>query len=181
MSMRWLTLCASASVRREKPTILNPVPTTTENDAGLSLPALIAWVAVAGACGALLRTVLVVISDEQFMRFPWATMAVNLVGSAAIGLLIGFAHTWARLPKWAVPVLGTGFLGSFTTFSSVILAVMASQQTELFGEVASSLVVPPEVWEAGAYLVISMLFCTGAAAAGITVGKAVFGVWNDDS
>lgn len=165
----------------EKPTILNLVPTTTDNDAGLPLPALIVWVAVAGSCGALLRTVLVVVSDEQFMRFPWGTMAVNLFGSAAIGLLIGVAYAWARLPTWAVPVLGTGFLGSFTTFSSVILAVMSTQQTELFSEVASSLVVPPQLWEAGAYLVISMLFCTGAAAAGITVGKAVFGVWNHGS
>lgn len=177
--MRWPTLCASACAQSEKRSILNPVP--TNDDAGLSLPALLVWVAVAGSCGAVLRMLLVVLAEEQFMRFPWATLAVNLIGSAAIGVLIGVAHAWSRLPKWAVPVLGTGFLGSFTTFSAVILAMAASQQEDLFAEAASPLVVPPELWEAGVYLVISMLFCTAAAAAGITVGRAVFGVSNHDA
>ncbi|WP_157983837.1 fluoride efflux transporter FluC [Nesterenkonia muleiensis] len=159
------------------------MPTTEEyaaspqrnDDAGPSLPALIIWVAAAGACGAVLRLLLVVVSEEQYMRFPWATLVVNLSGSAALGVLIGVSHAWSRLPRWAVPVLGTGFLGSFTTFSAVILAGAAAQQRDLFAQMASSLVIPPELWEVGAYLVISMLFCTAAAAAGITVGRAVFG------
>lgn len=171
--MRSPTLCASASAQPERGSILIPVP--TNNNAGLSLAALVAWIAVAGSCGAVLRLLLVTLSDEQYMRFPWATMAVNLSGSAVLGVLIGVAHAWSRLPKWAVPVLGTGFLGSFTTFSAVILAGAAAQQRELFAQVASSLVLPPQLWEVGAYLLISMLFCTAAAAAGITVGRAVVG------
>lgn len=159
------------------------MPTTEEytaspqrnDDARPSLPALIAWIAVAGSCGAVLRLLLVMVSEEQYMRFPWATLVVNLSGSAALGVLIGVAHAWSRLPRWAVPVLGTGFLGSFTTFSSVILAGATAQQRELFSQMASSLVIPPQLWEVGVYLVVSMLFCTAAAAAGITVGRAVFG------
>ncbi|MVT26159.1 CrcB family protein [Nesterenkonia alkaliphila] len=139
------------------------------------MPALVFWVAVAGACGAVLRLLLVELSDEQYMRFPWATLMINLAGSGALGTLVGLAHAWRRLPQWALPVLGTGFLGSFTTFSAVILAGAAAQQRDLFAQVASSLVVPPEMWEVGAYLVISMLFCTAASAAGLTLGRAVFG------
>lgn len=181
MSMRSPTPCASASVRAEKRSILNLVPTNDDAADGLPLPALLAWIAVAGACGAVLRMLLVVIAEEQFMRFPWATLVVNLSGSAAIGVLIGVAHAWARMPRWAVPVLGTGFLGSFTTFSAVILAATASQHRDLFAQMSSPLVVPPELWEAGAYVVISMLFCTAAAAAGLVVGRAVMGVSADDS
>lgn len=123
----------------------------------------------------MLRLLLVEISEEQYMRFPWMTLMVNLAGSGALGTLVGLAHAWHRLPRWAVPVLGTGFLGSFTTFSAVILAAAAAQQRDLFAQMASSLVVPPEMWEVAAYLVISMLFCTAAAAGGLTLGRAVFG------
>ncbi|WP_191090000.1 fluoride efflux transporter FluC [Nesterenkonia ebinurensis] len=158
------------------------MPTTEENAAqrsspsfGPSLPVLVLWVAAAGACGAVLRLLLVELSDEQYMRFPWVTLVINLAGSGALGTLVGATHAWQRLPQWTVPVLGTGFLGSFTTFSAVILAGAAAQQRDLFAQVTSTLVVPPEMWEVGAYLVISMLFCTAAAAAGITLGRAVFG------
>lgn len=50
--------------------------------------------------------------------FPWATLGVNAVGCALIGVLmaalteIGPAHRLVR------PLLGTGFLGGFTTFSA---------------------------------------------------------------
>ena len=143
--------------------------------AELSLPVLLLCVAVAGACGAVLRLSLVGLSDEHFMRFPWVTLMVNLTGSAGLGLLFGFSFAWPGLPRWTLPVLGTGFLGSFTTFSSVILAGMAVQQPEIFAQLSAAEVIPPELWEAGAYLVISMILCTAAAAAGITVGKAMFG------
>jgi fluoride exporter len=174
--------CASASPPADRRSILYPVPTSEEvvgrEPSGrkeLSLPALVAWVALAGACGAVLRLLLVQLADEQFMRFPWITLLVNLTGSAGLGILFGFSHAWPGLPRWTLPVLGTGFLGSFTTFSSVILAGASVQQPDVFAQMASTQVVPPEIWEAGAYLVISMIFCTAAAAAGIAVGRAMFG------
>jgi len=49
--------------------------------------------------------------------FPWATLAVNLVGSFLIGVLAGLlaGRETARL------VLVTGLLGGFTTFSAFSL------------------------------------------------------------
>lgn len=180
------TPCASVSLPTEQTSILYPVPTTEEHAdhrpsgrSQLSLPALVACIAVAGACGAVLRLLLVELSDEQFMRFPWITLIVNLTGSAALGLLVGFSFAWPGLPRWTLPVIGTGFLGSFTTFSSVILAGTSVQQQDVFVQLAAAEVIPPELWEAGAYLVISMIFCTAAAAAGITVGRAIFGFTGD--
>ena len=58
--------------------------------------------------------------------FPWGTFTVNALGSFALGLLLGASvegETMLRL----VALLGTGFCGAFTTFStfayeSVVLA-----------------------------------------------------------
>ncbi len=180
--------CASVSQPADQRSILYPVPTTEEEPAhgstgkpDLPLPAMLACIAAAGACGAVLRLLLIELSDEQFMRFPWITLVVNLTGSGGLGLLFGVAHAWPRLPGWTLPVVGTGFLGSYTTFSSVILAGTSVQQPDVFTQLASAEVVPPELWEAGAYLLISMIFCTAAAAAGITVGRAIFGYTREGS
>lgn len=144
-------------------------------NSGLSMPALVAWVAVAGAAGAVLRLLIGAPLEEQFMKFPWATLVINLSGSAALGLLLGLAHAWPQIPRWTVPVLGTGLLGSFTTFSTVMLAAVASQSRELFTQTAGDDVIPAGAWEMLAYLGVSMLFCTAAAASGVTVGRALFG------
>ena len=53
--------------------------------------------------------------------FPWGTLAVNLAGSALIGLAGGAAAAGAPLPAEARLLLVTGFLGGFTTFSAFAL------------------------------------------------------------
>lgn len=145
------------------------------HDDGPSLGALILWVAAAGAVGAALRLMIGTPFEEHFMKFPWVTLSINLSGSAALGVLAGVAQSWRGMPRWTMPVLGTGLLGSFTTFSAVMLAAVASQQIDLHREVAGIDVIPAGIWEMLAYLGMGMLFCTAAAAAGITVGRALFG------
>jgi CrcB protein len=49
--------------------------------------------------------------------FPWGTFAVNIAGSALLGFLLG-AHRHLGLPSFAVALLGTGFCGGLTTFST---------------------------------------------------------------
>ena len=69
-------------------------------------------VALAGAGGVLLRYG--VSSAVHGEALPWVTVAINVVGSFLLGMLV-VAH-------WASPqtrtVLGVGFLGGFTTFST---------------------------------------------------------------
>ncbi len=50
-------------------------------------------------------------------RFPWGTLAINVVGSFALGLLAG-----AVSDATVLAVVGAGLLGGFTTFSSVAAA-----------------------------------------------------------
>lgn len=63
-------------------------------------------VAVAGALGALAR-----------MAMGTRTFIVNVSGSFVLGLIVGFAlyHGFGTTPR---AVLGTGFCGAYTTFST---------------------------------------------------------------
>ncbi|GAA1805388.1 hypothetical protein GCM10009771_04520 [Nesterenkonia flava] len=144
------------------------------------LGALIAWVALAGAAGALARVGLGELIPEYGMRFPWTTFLVNVLGSALMGLLAGILFAWKRAPGWALPVLGTGFLGSFTTFSAVMLAVLPSVPGGGFAELSAVTMHPAGAFEMFSYLVISILFSTAAAAGGLTVGRALFGCYAMD-
>lgn len=51
-------------------------------------------------------------------RFPWGVMVINITGSFALGLVVG------GLPGAAF-VLGTGFLGGYTTFSTAMIDTVA--------------------------------------------------------
>lgn len=66
-------------------------------------------VAVGGAAGCLARWV---VTDG---RSPWVVVAVNLGGALALGLLVALVHPGSALR----PLLGTGFLGGWTTWSSL--------------------------------------------------------------
>jgi fluoride exporter len=49
--------------------------------------------------------------------FPWGTFAVNMAGSAVLGFLLG-AERHLGLPPVVFALLGTGFCGGLTTFST---------------------------------------------------------------
>ena len=81
---------------------------------------LAAWLAMlaGGAVGAPSRYLLDgYIQSKTDSRFPWGTLTINAVGSLLLGLLTGLAleHGLSETTK---VVLGTGFCGAFTTFST---------------------------------------------------------------
>lgn len=140
-----------------------------------SLTVLVLLVALAGAGGALLRLVVGELIPEQGMKFPWTTLAINLSGSGLLGLLIGAARARPSTPDWVVPTLGTGLLASYTTFSAVILAVMPSMPGAAYDGLRVVTYVSPGAMEMLTYLFISVLGSTAAAAAGLTISRALFG------
>ena len=78
------------------------------------------WVAIvaAGALGAPARYVVAGFVDgRRGSGFPWGTLLVNITGSLLVGVLTGLSlyHAFPETPK---AVLGTGFLGAYTTFSA---------------------------------------------------------------
>ncbi|MFF2313941.1 fluoride efflux transporter FluC [Streptomyces sp. NEAU-PBA10] len=51
--------------------------------------------------------------------FPWTTLLVNVVGCFLMGVLtIALKERFTGAPRLLNPMLGTGVLGGFTTFSS---------------------------------------------------------------
>jgi CrcB protein len=75
-------------------------------------------VAVAGGLGAVARFVLDgVVRDVAQTRYPLATLVVNLTGSLLLGLVLGLTLAQALPERWHV-LLGAGFLGGYTTFST---------------------------------------------------------------
>jgi CrcB protein len=80
----------------------------------------LAWIAfvAAGAVGAPLRYVVdAAVQDRTEGVFPWGTFVVNASGSLLLGFLTGLAlsHAFPDTPRI---IVGTGFCGSYTTFST---------------------------------------------------------------
>ena len=74
---------------------------------------------LAGGCaGGAARFAVVRAWPTGSSGFPWSTLAVNLSGAAILGALVVFAAAVWR-SRYARPLLGTGFCGAFTTFSTL--------------------------------------------------------------
>jgi CrcB protein len=76
------------------------------------------WVAMAGAFGALARFgVHELVQSRHTSRFPYGTVVVNVTGSFVLGLLVGLV-IYQGLDGDVRTVVGAGFIGAYTTFSS---------------------------------------------------------------
>jgi fluoride exporter len=94
--------------------------------------------------------------------FPWGTLAVNIVGSLAMGLLAAwFAfRADAGLTQHARLFLTTGILGGFTTFSAFSLDAVVMWERDAF-------------IMAGVYVVVSVVVSILALFAGFAVVRAL--------
>lgn len=105
-------------------------------------------VGVGGAIGAMARYAASIGVGRVWPHgFPLGTMLINIVGSIAMGLLIGIlART---LPPWAPEArlfVAVGVLGGFTTFSSFSLDTIV-------------LIERGEMVQAGFYVLLSVVVC----------------------
>ena len=90
--------------------------------------------------------------------FPWATLAVNVVGSFVMGaIVVVLAHLSAT--RYA-PFLMTGLLGGFTTFSAFSLDALTLWERGQHGL-------------AGAYVLASILLSLAAIVAGLTLTRSL--------
>jgi CrcB protein len=117
-----------------------------------------AWIGVGvfGAAGAYARfAVAAAVTARRPGAFPWGTFVVNLTGGFALGVLTGAGVTGA-----ALFVVGTGFMGGYTTFSTWMV------ETQRLGEDA-------EIGPATAYLLGSMVAGLAATGAGWALAGAL--------
>lgn len=104
----------------------------------------IAAVFAGGACGSLLRSALGQLVPLAPGQWPWATFAVNIVGSFLLGYFATRLQERLPLSSYRRPLLGTGVCGGLTTFSTVqveLLRMLDWRDYELAaGYAAASLV-----------------------------------------
>ncbi len=107
---------------------------------------LVAGIAMAGALGAPVRYLLDgFVQDRTKGVFPRGTFVVNVTGSLILGFLAGVTlyHGFAATPRL---VLGTGFCGAYTTFSTFTYETMRLAEERAFGaalkNALASLLVP---------------------------------------
>jgi CrcB protein len=81
-------------------------------------------VLLGGAFGAVARYL---VGDALRGRsLPWGTFLVNVAGSALLGLLAGFG---TGLPGWVGSLVGVGFCGALTTYSTLALETVQLTRT----------------------------------------------------
>jgi CrcB protein len=113
-------------------------------------------VLVGGLVGTGLRLGLDALVPHGEADWPWSTLLINVVGSFALGALV--ARLWPVAPAWLRAGLGTGLLGSFTTFSALVVALIT-----LSGAGRLPL--------AALYLVASLVLGLGGAVLGLRLGR----------
>ncbi|WP_077211795.1 fluoride efflux transporter CrcB [Bacillus dakarensis] len=77
------------------------------------------FIGVAGSFGAILRYMTGVVLYDESVVFPFATLTVNLIGSFLLAWFTTGIVKWFSLSPLFKAAIGTGFIGSFTTFSAL--------------------------------------------------------------
>jgi CrcB protein len=95
---------------------------------------LYAFVALGGASGACLRFFISqVVLNWLGKGFPFATLIVNIIGSLLMGALYGFLEHGTLELTVHRTLIGIGFLGALTTFSTFSLdTLLLFQQGDFF-------------------------------------------------
>lgn len=79
---------------------------------------MLLYVGIGGIFGAITRYLLGKwITRTTRSLFPFGTLIINISGSFILGVLAAL-HTDHVLPEWLWLLLGVGFMGAYTTFST---------------------------------------------------------------
>lgn len=123
----------------------------------LPLATRVALVALGGALGALARSALDGTAPPS-SAFPWTTLAINVSGAGLLALLLVVLEERAPTNRALRPLLGTGVIGGYTTFSTFAVETVVMLRAGAVGDVF-------------AYLAASVAGAALAAAAGVVLAR----------
>ena len=120
-------------------------------------------IGVGGGLGAIARHL---VSRASLRWFgpdqPWGTLAVNVIGGLAMGLLIGWLLSAERADQTQIRLFAAvGFLGGFTTFSAFSLELGLMVERKLY-------------LNAFAYGAASVILALGALMLGLMITRRAF-------
>ena len=116
-------------------------------------------IGLGGAVGSMLRYAVTVSLQGGGARFPTGTLAVNLIGCFAIGVLAELSDSRGLLSPDMRGLLMVGLLGGFTTFSAFTHETLNAARAD-------------------AYLVVAgnILLSVGLGLAAVWLGRGVAGL-----
>lgn len=118
-------------------------------------------VALGGAIGASGRHLVGMMTLRYFgPGFPWGTVAVNVLGSFAMGVMIELLALKFNATNELRLFLATGILGGFTTFSAFSLDVVLMMERK-------------QMWLAGTYVSVSVFASIAALFAGLALIRSM--------
>ena len=123
-------------------------------------PRVLAVIALGGAVGAPLRYALEELHPAGPGAFPLTTFLVNVSGAFALGLFLALLLGRWSTSRFLRPLVATGFLGAYTTFSTWMVEAQRLGEDAEWGT----------MWR---YVVSSMLAGLAATGAGWLIGAAL--------
>lgn len=95
------------------------------------------YIFLGGGTGSVLRYCVQLLMHERVVSytFPWATFAVNIIGSFLIGFFYALSTRFNLSPEIRL-LLTAGFCGGFTTFSTFSNDGMTLLKEEFYGTFA---------------------------------------------
>lgn len=121
-------------------------------------PAVLGVVFVGGVVGGLVRYGVTQWWSSPDLAFPWPTFVINTTGAFALPLLLVALPRRRPGSRMLRPLLGTGLLGAYTTFSSVTTVVDRQLAHDRVGTAAL-------------YLGASLAAAALAVGAGLSLGR----------
>jgi CrcB protein len=117
---------------------------------------IVLFVALGAAVGAPARYLTDrVVQSWHRTRFPWGTLTVNLLASFALGVVAG-----DQLSAGLTALIGTGFCGALSTFSTFSYETVRLAETRAWFESASS-------------VFVSLIGGLGAVTLGWSIGQSL--------
>lgn len=120
------------------------------------------YLALFGVLGATLRYAVSLWIDTDF---PLDTLLINMIGCFLLAFLTSFLSEIPALSKKFVSAVGTGFVGSFTTFSTFAMEV-------------SELLLLRDYILAATYMLASLIFGLAACILGYRTSR-ILSVWRE--
>lgn len=97
-------------------------------------------VLLGGAIGAPARYLTdVVVQSRHDSVLPWGTISINVAGSFVLGLVAGL--TSGSASAWVLTLIGTGFCGALTTFSTFSYETVRLAEARRWGAAVANVVI----------------------------------------